>query len=445
MRRAGQRRRVAAIVAVVTSLSTVSAGSDKPFPPPDFRSGYRFPESQFVLPHGVWRDGLDVGLLVIALALAAWFAVRKRSRAGVFWVTVFSLAYFGFYRQGCVCAVGSVQNVSTAAFGTQVGLPWTVGLFFALPLVAALFFGRVFCAAVCPLGAVQDLVLFKPLQVPAWLEAGLGLFAHLYLAAAVVYAAVGSEYIVCALDPFVGFFRFSASFGMLLLGGALLLASMFVGRTYCRFLCPYGVLLRSLSVFAKWPVHVSPSACVSCQLCQTACPFGAIDRPRSGMTGRSRLRHTLLAGVLGVIAIAAGAWAGYAGRDLWARLDGTVQLARIVQASQEAAPSGDALDRFAAWEKTGETAEQLYARAADVTSRLGVGAAIAGAWLGSVIAFRLLKWGRREPRTIHDANAGTCVACARCFTSCPVELERRGLISPANSIVPLTIAQEAVP
>jgi NosR/NirI family transcriptional regulator, nitrous oxide reductase regulator len=313
-------------------------------------------------------------------------------------------------------------------------LPWVVGLFFALPLVAALFFGRVFCSSVCPLGAVQDVVLFKPLQVPPWLEAGLGMLAHAYLAAAVVFAAAGSEFLICSYDPFVGFFRRSASLGMLLLGVGLLFASMFVGRTYCRFLCPYGVVLRSLSVLAKWPVHVSPTTCVSCKLCQDACPFGALNRPRAGVTAVARSRRTFVAVVVGVVAIALGALGGYAGRGLWSRLDRTVQLAQIVQAAEQGTPSAEFADNLTAWQKTGETPAELYLRAAQVTRHLGWGAAIAGAWLGSVIAFRLLKWGRGLPRAIYDADAGTCVACARCFQSCPVELERIGKIGPGMSL-----------
>ena len=353
------------------------------------------------------------------------------------------MSYFGFYRQGCVCAVGSVQNVAAAAFNPGIGLPWVVGLFFALPLIAALFFGRVFCAGVCPLGAIQDLVLFKPVQMPAWLEAGLGLFAHVYLAAAVVFAACGSEFLICSYDPFVGFFQFSAPLGMLLLGAGLLLASMFVGRTYCRFLCPYGVVLRTLSALAKWPVHVSPTVCISCKLCQEACPFGAINHPRPGLAASARVRRTLLAVALGMTAIVLGGIGGYQGRGLWSRIDKTVQLAQAVQASENGKPLADFTDHLTAWQKTGESPAELYARAAKVTASLGHGAAIAGAWLGCVIAYRLLKWGRGLPQAIYDADAGTCLACARCFESCPVELERIGKI-PSAAAFSLPVLQEAV-
>lgn len=426
---------------LLPAFAGVAFGEER-FPPPEFRSGYTFPETQVVPPPSAWRDGLDTGLLAGCLMLAAWLAVKKRSRRGVFWLSVFAVGYFGFYRQGCVCPIGSVQNVAAAAFGKDVGLPWVVGAFFALPLAAALFFGRAFCSSVCALGAVQDLVLFKPVSVPPWLEAGLGLLAHVYLAVAVVFAAAGSEFLICAYDPFVGFFRFSATVGMLLFGAGLLLASMFVGRTYCRFLCPYGVLLRIFSTFAKWPVHVSPSACVSCKLCQEACPFGALNRPRPGIAATERFRRTGVAMMLGAVAIVLGAIGGYQGRELWSRLDRTVQLAQAVEASERGAPAADQADHLTAWQSTGETPGALYARAAAITGKIGVGAGIAGAWLGAVIAFRLIKWGRGLPREIYDADSGTCVACARCFESCPVELERRGAFASPGAAVSLPVLQE---
>ncbi|NIL97025.1 MAG: 4Fe-4S binding protein, partial [Planctomycetales bacterium] len=61
--------------------------------------------------------------------------------------------------------------------------------FFLLPLVFTLFFGRTFCAAVCPLGAVQELVSVRHVRVPRWLDQSLGMLAYIYLGAAVILAA----------------------------------------------------------------------------------------------------------------------------------------------------------------------------------------------------------------------------------------------------------------
>jgi ferredoxin len=142
------------------------------------------------------------------------------------------------------------------------------------------------------------------------------------------------------------------------------------------------------------------------------------------------------------VVIALGAVGGYEGRGLWSRLDKTVQLAQAVEAAEKGKPPLEFADNLTAWQKTGETPEELFARAGQVAARLGVGTALAGAWLGCVIAFRLLKWGRGLPRVIYDADAATCLACGRCFKSCPVELERLGQI-PRAGVTSLPVVQEA--
>jgi polyferredoxin len=48
-------------------------------------------------------------------------------------------------------------------------VPLVVLAFFALPLAFTLFFGRTFCGAVCPIWAIQDVVLLRPVRVPGWL------------------------------------------------------------------------------------------------------------------------------------------------------------------------------------------------------------------------------------------------------------------------------------
>ena len=106
--------------------------------------------------------------------------------------------------------------------------------FFALPLVFTLLFGRTFCAAVCPLGAVQELVAVRPLKVPLWLDHALGLLAYVYLGAAVLFAATDTAFVICRYDPFVAMFRLSGDVNMLVLGGCFLAVGMLVGRPYCR-------------------------------------------------------------------------------------------------------------------------------------------------------------------------------------------------------------------
>ncbi len=215
-------------------LLPLAARGEERFPPPEFTSGYHLHQLMLPAARAAALGYLDAALLLIALLLAAYLIYRQRSRTGIFALTVVSLGYFGFYRHGCVCAVGSLQNVVYALGHHDYALPLVVAIFFLLPLFFTLIFGRVFCAAVCPLGAVQELVLLRPVKVPAWLEAPLRVLPYLYLGAGVLFAATGSAFLICQYDPFVGFFRQGSSLNLLLFGGAMLLLGVFVGRPYCR-------------------------------------------------------------------------------------------------------------------------------------------------------------------------------------------------------------------
>jgi hypothetical protein len=92
-------------------------------------------------------EWVDVGILILALSAAAYYSLKRVSRKAIFILSVAAVLYFGFYREGCVCPIGSIQNVaqgigaSAYGYGQPYVLPLTVVLFFLLPLIFALFFG----------------------------------------------------------------------------------------------------------------------------------------------------------------------------------------------------------------------------------------------------------------------------------------------------------------
>ena len=128
------------IAAVLIGYVCAHAWAAQQFPPPEFESDYRQPPMQMPKPRAPWQEAADVAVLAGAMSVAAWLALRKRSRRGMFWLAVFSVVYFGFYREGCICAIGSIQNVALALAKPDYALPLTVVLFFALPLLFALLF-----------------------------------------------------------------------------------------------------------------------------------------------------------------------------------------------------------------------------------------------------------------------------------------------------------------
>lgn len=255
--------------------------------------GYKTPDVQKPLPREWWLQMLDAGLLAAAMGASVWIVLKRRSRRWLTILTVGSLIYFGFYREGCICPIGSIQNVAVALADPRYSLPGVVIATFFLPLLYALFFGRAFCGGVCPLGAVQELVAIRPIQVPHRLDRALGLLKYVYLALAIFFAlrpALARDFVICRFDPFVSFFRRTGPPHMLFVGGAFLLGGMFVGRPYCRWLCPYGGLLAWFSRLARRGVSITPDKELDCGLCAEACPYGAIEEMRA--VGRNCLYCT---------------------------------------------------------------------------------------------------------------------------------------------------------
>ena len=410
-----------------------TAVAEPRFPPPDFEGGYQVPSTQTPLPRAVSWHYIDALVLVAALSLASYLVFKKRSRRAVFGLSLFSLAYFGFYREGCVCSIGSLQNVALALGDRGYAVPWTVAVFFFAPLLVSLFFGRTFCAAVCPHGALQDLVLLKPVKVPAWLEQGLGLVPFIFLGAGVLFAVTGSAFVICRYDPFVPLFRLSGSFSMLMLGAAFLLVGMFVGRPYCRFLCPYGALLKLAAMVSKWRVRVTPNTCTQCRLCEASCPYGALREPWAPPPNplSLRLERKRLAGFLVLLPVLIGltGWLGGRLSVAASRLHPDVALAeRFVSHAGQPIRGVSQTPETLALSRAEKNPKELLAAALETRRRFGWGGWLFGGWVGLVVGLKFVGLALRQTRADYEPDRGACLACARCFEFCPNELVRRGIM-----------------
>jgi len=409
------------------------------FPPPEFEGGYKLPETTTPPARALVMQYVDVAVLLGALALATWLTIKKRSRRGVVALSVFSLLYFGFYREGCICAIGSIQNVALALFDSRYTVPLTALIFCLAPIVFALVVGRAFCAAVCPHGAIQDLVLVRPVKIPLWLEHALGVLPFVVLGAGLLFAATGSAFLICRYDPFVPLFRMTGSFLMLGIGAVFLLVGMFIGRPFCRFLCPYGALLRMAAVVAKWRVRTTPDYCTQCRLCEQSCPFGALHEPSVPATPvvrsdeRRRLVRLLLVTPLLVVGIG---WVGSLLAVPSAKLHPTVALAEHWLHHRQSPADYPAMDPdLLRLKRADKEPQQLLRDAAAMRAVFIRNGWLLGGWIGLVLGAKLISLSLRRTRTDFEPDRGACVGCARCFEYCPNELVRRGLM-PASALAP---------
>jgi ferredoxin len=267
------------------------------------------------------------------------------------------------------------------------------------------------------------MVLARPVSVPGWAESGLRLLAYIYLALAVLFAATGSAFVICRYDPFISIFRLSGSLNILVLGGCLLLIGVFIGRPYCRFLCPYGVILRQLSRLSKWRVTITPDECIQCRLCEDSCPFGAIRKPSAQWPeaeyhiAKKRLAFLLL---LLPVLVFLGGWAGSGLKGVTSQAHETVRLAKQIYL-EDNGQIEEVTDASTAFRATGQQTKELYEQAANIRARFEVGGWILGGFIGLIIGLKLIGLSVWRRRTDYEADRAGCLACGRCYKYCPRE------------------------
>ena len=409
-------QRIGTILLLLFLSTSCSFAFEDRFPRPEFQTTYQLPKHIEAHPSFFKEPLLGLLILIAILVLGTLSLYRYRSRKSIRVLSLLTLLFLGFLKAGCVCPIGSIQNIAAAIFNTAVPVTLIVLLVFFLPLLCALYYGRVFCGVACPLGALQDVFVIYPKKVPSYLDRALRILPYFYFSLAILFAVNGLGFIICRYDPFIALFRLSGDWLQWFLVIFFLLLGLFVARPYCRYLCPYSVLLRWFSRYSSQKVQIPIDGCVNCHLCQEACPFDVIAPPRPKKykedKERTLWRLRWLVALLPAI-VAIGILFGTLLTDTFASLHREVYVARQLELGNRQ------LDEVSAFLINDGDVKGLHQRIAIRRRRLKISCGLLGGFWALIIVFAAFDVSRRRQNETYEVMEEFCLACGRCYEYCP--------------------------
>ena len=210
---------------------------------------------------------------------------------------------------------------------------------------------------------------------------------------------------------------------MFAIGGILLVIGVFIARPYCRFLCPYGVLLNLVSRFSKKHMSITPSECIDCRLCENACPFNAIEKPTQQKSKENRavsIKRLIFFGVLIPFLMLVSGWAGSMLHERIASVNPKVRLAIEMKLPPDRLTKSQTVD-ITTFKSTGNSLEKFDEEVKEIVRQFYWGGWILGAFIGLIFGLTLAGLSIPRYRTGYWPNKGACLSCARCMKFCPVK------------------------
>lgn len=201
-----------------------------------------------------------------------------------------------------------------------IGFAGLLSVGFLVIILLTVFYGRVYCSAICPFGIIQDVISY----ISRYLNLKKSHFLYLkqqnslrygFLGLAVLLLCAGGAQSFHLLDPYSNYGRISSDlFRPLYIAGNNLLVevlirsriyaltpinvvhfsilkalfplmlftlitwmSLFKGRLYCNTICPVGTLFGLISRYSIFRITIDKSHCNQCGTCARSCKSGCID------------------------------------------------------------------------------------------------------------------------------------------------------------------------
>lgn len=251
--------------------------------------------------HSIWQQRwweialLSAALLLLSIALTLQKKLSANERRLVWFrrgFLLFTAIFIGWYAQGQLSIVNLTSVVQALKAGRSLEFmmydPMTVTLW-GFVLISLFVWGRgTFCGWLCPFGALQEFTgkLAQALKIPQLMiktgtDARLKLLKYGVLAAILCSAFFSAELTdkLVEAEPFKTAItlNFIRSWPFVAYAVGLLLASMFVYKFFCRYLCPFGAGLAVLGRLRILDWLPRRAACgTPCQTCRHSCEYKAI-------------------------------------------------------------------------------------------------------------------------------------------------------------------------
>lgn len=83
-----------------------------------------------------------------------------------------------------------------------------------------------------------------------------------------------------------------------------------------------------------------------------------------------------------------------------------------------------------AFRASGKSKEILYQEAAQIRDNFSYGGWVLGGLLSVILFIKLVNLSIKKKRPEYEIDKGACISCGKCFTYCPYEKVRLGILTP---------------